>query len=40
MKLLENISSQISKFRTKNQIKINYQSRGVIILIVTLDLKL
>ena len=29
--LLDNTSNKLSKFRTKNWIKINYQSRGVYI---------
>ena len=38
--LLGNTPNQLSKFRTKNWIEINDQSRGVcIMLIVTLDLK-
>ena len=38
-KLLDNTLNQLSKFRTKNWIEINDQSRGVLIPIVTLDLR-
>ena len=37
---LDNTSDQTSKFRTKNWIKINDQSRGVYNTKVALDLKL
>ena len=38
--LLDNTPNQLSKFRTKNWIEINDQSRGCITPMVTLDLKL
>ena len=37
---LDNTPNQLPKFRRKNWIEINDQSIGVIMLVVTLDLKL
>ena len=37
--LVDNTSNQMSKFRAKNWIEINVQSREVIIPVVTLDLR-
>ena len=37
--LVDNTSNQLSKFRAKNWIEINVQSREVIIPVVTLDLR-